>query len=328
MEENVEKYKSQIRELELKISELKFELEDSKALIEEEKTKHLYYQLIADFTFGWELWFEPDGNIIYCSPSCFDLTGFTSNQILNSNGISDLLVYDTDRQKYTEFLSQSLDQMLVNQALEFRILTRSKQLRWCMMNVRGVYDKLGKYLGIRASIHDISRLKKAMGHIQEMETVKEFENRTKLRLQSQLSSKDRELVSFLLQLSKKNELLSKVLNHLKKLKENSSSSNQKQLNQIIDLLENDTDIQLNWTIIENQLDKIHPGFTDRLQSKHPTISVKEKKMCSYLRLGLSSKEISGLMKITSKSVEIARVRLRKKMKLSSKIRLTNYLNQL
>ena len=106
MEENVEKYKSQIRELELKISELKFELEDSKALIEEEKTKHLYYQLIADFTFGWELWFEPDGNIKYCSPSCFDLTGFTSNQILNSNGISDLLVYDADRQKYSEFINR------------------------------------------------------------------------------------------------------------------------------------------------------------------------------------------------------------------------------
>ena len=85
------------------------------------------------------------------------------------------------------------------------------------MNVRGVYNKHGKYLGIRASIQDITKLKRAMGNIQKMETVKEFESRTKQRLQTQLNLKDRELVSFFLQLSEKNELLTKVSNLLKKL---------------------------------------------------------------------------------------------------------------
>ena len=58
------------------------------------------------------------------------------------------------------------------------------------------------------------------------------------------------------------------------------------------------------------------------------LSVKDKKLCAYLRLGLSSKEISGLLNITPKSVEIARVRLRKKLRLIRKIRLVNYLGQL
>jgi DNA-binding CsgD family transcriptional regulator len=81
-------------------------------------------------------------------------------------------------------------------------------------------------------------------------------------------------------------------------------------------------------MIESQLEKIHPGFFNRLQSKHPSITLKDRKLCAYLRLGLSSSEISGLQGITSKSVEIARIRLRKKLKLSGKIRLVNYLNQL
>jgi DNA-binding CsgD family transcriptional regulator len=81
-------------------------------------------------------------------------------------------------------------------------------------------------------------------------------------------------------------------------------------------------------MIESQIEKIHPGFFNRLQAKHPSISVKDKKLCAYLRLGLSSREIAGLQNITSKSVEIARIRLRKKLKLSDKIRLANYLNQL
>jgi len=327
-EENNDKYNNRIRELESQLSELQFEIKETKSLLTEEIEKQKFYQLIADFAFGWELWFDPSGKIKYCSPSCFDLSGYTSNQIIASEGIDELLVYKLDQDKYSEFLSNSLDQMLVNQSLEFRILTRTKQMRWCIMNVRGVYDQQGKYLGIRASIQDITRLKRAMGQIQEMEAVKELEDRTRQRLQNQLSVKDRELVSFLLQLSQKNELLSKVTNQLKTLKPAINDKNQKSLQQLLELLEVNATVPLDWNMVENQLEKIHPGFFNRLQFKHPSVSVKDKKLCAYLRLGLSSKEISGLLNITSKSVEIARIRLRKKLKISGKIRLANYLNQL
>ena len=327
-DENSDKYRIRIRELETQLSELKFELKETKSLLTDENEKQKFYQLIADFTFGWELWFDPSGTIKYCSPSCFDLTGFTSNQIIASGSISELLVYQTDREKYAEFLSQSLDQMLVNQSLEFRILTRTKQLRWCIINVRGVYDKQGKYLGIRASIQDITRLKRAMGQIQEMEAVKEFEDRTRQRLQSELGVKDRELVSFLLQLSQKNEMISKVANQLKTLKTGATDKNIKQLLQLLELLEVNVATPPDWSMIESQLEKIHPGFFNRLQAKHPTISVKDKKLCAYLRIGLTSKEISGLQNISPKSVEIARVRMKKKLKLSDKTRIVSYLSQL
>ncbi len=326
-EETIDKYKNRIRELETQLSELKFEIGGMKLQLDEESENHRFYQLIADFTFGWELWLDPSGKINYCSPSCFDLSGYTSNQIIAAESIADLLVYQLDKYKYAEFLSHSLDQMLINLSLEFRILTRTKQLRWCIMNVRGVYDKFGKYLGIRASIQDITRLKRAMGQIQEMEMVKELENRTKERLQNQLSVKDRELVSFLLQLSQKNELLSKVTNQIELIKPTLKDKNLKQMHQLLELLNENAATPLDWNMVENQLEKIHPGFLGRLQVKHPTISMKDKKLCAYLRLGLSSKEISGLQNITSKSVEIARIRLRKKLKISGKIRLSNYLNQ-
>ena len=177
-------YKAKIRELEMDLSRMKLELEDAQFQLKGESEKHSYYQLIADFTFGWELWFDPNGKIKYCSPSCFDLTGFTSNQIISSSGVVELLVYEDDKEKYWDFFTGALNQVLVNQSFEFRILTLTKQLRWCMMSVRGVYNKKGKYLGIRASIQDITRLKRAMGHIHELEKGKEFELRTKQGLQT------------------------------------------------------------------------------------------------------------------------------------------------
>lgn len=319
--------KTQNNRLELQISELKFELEEAKTLLEEEIEKRQFYQLIADFTFGWEMWIETGGHVKYCSPSCSDLTGFTSNQIISTNSISDLLVYELDVKKFNEFLLKSIDQLLLSQSLEFRIMTRTKQIRWCFMNVRGVYDKLGKYLGVRVSIQDITRLKRAMGSIKDLEDGKEFQKRNKARLQNQLDLKDRELVSYLLQLSQKNEIITKTSHFLKKQRSVASKTTLKNVDELLQLMDNSSK-PIDWADLEIQLERLYPGFIKSLIGRHPKISFKEKKLCAFLRLGLTSREMSGLLNITTKSVEIARVRLRKKLKLSGRIRLVNYLGQL
>jgi len=316
------------KKLEQEISDLKFQLEDLTIRLQDEADKRQFYQLIADFAYAWELWFEPDGTIRYCSPSCFDLTGFSSNEIIRASGIDALLVYEVDKIKFNEFLNGSLRQSLVNQSLEFRILTRTKQLRWCVMNVRGVYDQQGKYLGIRASIQDISRLKRAMGTISDLEKGKEFEQRNKQRLQSQLELKDRELVSFLLQLSQKNELLNKAGNLVQENIGSSSSKQKSVLEQMSVLLDQQKNAQVDWTMIQGQVEKIHPGFLDRLHKRHPNITLKDVKLCTFIRLGLSSKDIANLIGNTPKSVEIARVRLRKKLRITENQRLTSYFDQL
>lgn len=319
---------SRIEELEQELSKLKLELESLQFHEEQEREKRLYYQLISEFAFAWELWFEPSGKIKYCSPSCYDLTGYSANQIMDSPSIAALLVFDTDKEKYNSFLEEALSQTMVNQTLEFRILTRTKQLRWFMMNIRGVYDKIGKYLGVRASAIDISRLKQAMGHISELERSKAFDNRNKQRLQIELALKDRELVSFLLQLSQKNELLNKVTHLLQANDVHQSKKAIGTIEKLKELLQANAVHPVDWSMVENQIEKIHPGFLDRLQRIHPVVSVNDKKLCSYIRLGLSSKEIAGLLNITPKSVEISRVRLRKKLGINTKIRLVNYLGQL
>lgn len=327
-EENNEKHNTRLKELESKLSDLKFELEDTRQILEEEQNQRQFYQLVADFTFGWELWLEPGGTIKYCSPSCFDLTGFTSNQVIAAESLTSLLVYDPDQTKFNDFLAQSLDQLLMNQALEFRILTRHKQLRWCSMNVRGVYNKQGRYLGIRASVHDITKLKRAMGHIHDLSEGKEIEHRAKLRFKSQLENKDRELISFLLQLSQKNDFIALVTRQLKKITTGNSKNLDQKLNDLLQMIENLPSAPVNWEMVEVQLEKLHPGFLRRLQVKHSNLTPKEKILCAYLRLGLSSKEISGLLNIASKSVEVARGRLRKKLKLEHGVRLVRHINEI
>lgn len=319
---------NKVRQLETQISELKFKLGEAVNMLKEEQIQRQFYQLVADFTFGWELWFDSSGKIKYCSPSCFDLTGFTANQVIVSENIADLLVFEADKESYNKFISESLDQVIINQSLDFRILTRHKQLRWCSMNVRGVYNKQGRYLGIRSSVHDITRLKKALGHIQELSEGKELESRAKWRIQTKLDNKEREVISFLLQLSQKNELLALVQKQLEKIIQLNSQQSQQKISSLLNTLEDVSVSPIDWDMVVQQLENLYPGFLDRLKVKHPNLTPKEKKLCSYLRLGLSSKEIAGLQNVNTKSIEVSRGRLRKKLKLNRENRLTDYLFQI
>jgi PAS domain S-box-containing protein len=317
-----------IRNLESKISSLKMELEDVQSAFREEQEQRVFYQMVAEFAFGWELWFDPSGVVKYCSPSSFDLTGYSSNEIIQVPSVSELLVFSSDREKFEAFISGSVNRIIANSPLEFRILTRTKQIRWCSLQVKGVYDKQGRYLGIRASVQDITRLKGAFGQISDLSAGREIENRNRQRLKSILEIKERELVSFLIQLSKKNELISLIIKNLQSLIKDQTGKQRDKTEKLLQLLEKESVQTFDWEMIDTQLEKLHPGFLERVVQKHPVLTRKDKKLCACLRLGLNSREIAGLSNRSPKSVEIARVRLRKKLKLPHQIRLTNYLLEL
>ena len=65
----------------------------------------------------------------------------------------------------------------------------------------------------------------------------------------------------------------------------------------------------------------------KIKSLHPNLTPSDLKLCAYLRLNLSSKEIAPLLHISSRSVEIKRYRLRKKMGLEHEKSLVEYILQ-
>jgi PAS domain S-box-containing protein len=253
------------------------------------------------------------------------LTGFSAEQIISAPSWINLLIIQHDQQVFSEYISQVLTLVIINKTLEFRILSRSKQIRWCEIKSGAVYDNKGKYLGIRASIRDITRLKEALTHIKDLNDQKTLKERAIGKLKSDMEVRDRELVNSLVLLSKKNELL----NHLKRKLELCLGCNpadmKKQLAEMAGKIEQEGKNKMDLSYFETQLQNSHPGFFERLTTMHPRLSPNEKNLCAFLRLSLSSKEIAYLTGISPKSVEIARVRLRKKLKLSSSARLTNYI---
>ena len=80
--------------------------------------------------------------------------------------------------------------------------------------------------------------------------------------------------------------------------------------------------------IAGNVDAVYAGFIRKLVARHPNLSESDKRLCCYIRMGLSSKEIAPLVSVSYKSVEMARYRVRKKIGLGSGDSLANYLMKL
>jgi phosphate/sulfate permease/DNA-binding CsgD family transcriptional regulator len=77
-----------------------------------------------------------------------------------------------------------------------------------------------------------------------------------------------------------------------------------------------------------EVEKLHKGFTLRLEEKFPQLTENDKKLAILLRLGLSSKEIAPLLNISPKSAEINRYRLRKKLNIIKGKNLVQFIQSL
>ena len=80
-----------------------------------------------------------------------------------------------------------------------------------------------------------------------------------------------------------------------------------------------------WEHFAQHFDKVHSDFMVILKEKHENITPNELKLCTYLRMNLSTKEIAQLLNITVRGIEISRYRLRKKLGIKTEVTLFDYL---
>ena len=158
--------------------------------------------------------------------------------------------------------------------------------------------------------------------LKELENKQQLANFENKALLQDIESKNRELAISTMSLIKKNEFLGNIKDELKK---NNSDNSLKAIIKIIDKNINNTN---DWKFFEEAFNNADKDFLKKVKSKHPLLTPKDLKLCAFLRLNLSSKEIAPLLNISVRSVEVKRYRLRKKMDLLHDTGLTNYILEL
>lgn len=141
-----------------------------------------------------------------------------------------------------------------------------------------------------------------------------------------LNLKSRELLSYALKDIRNVEFVNKILKSLKNIIDHACSDEKivDELNSLIADINSELK-SISWSQFETRFKEVNPLFFKNLSTLHPNLTPAEIKLCAYLNLNFSTKEIAAITSLNSDGIKTSRARLRKKLNILSEDNLVSYL---
>lgn len=118
------------------------------------------FRAIADYTYFWEVWVSPKGQVLWTNPAVERITGYSIEDLKKMKDYPVPLVYEDDRKIIAEAFKSALNGSS-GKALEFRLRRKDGNVIWADISWQPIYDKKGSSQGHRESIRDITERKRA-----------------------------------------------------------------------------------------------------------------------------------------------------------------------
>ena len=157
----------------------------------------------------------------------------------------------------------------------------------------------------------------------ERRTLREKERIAQLlneKLRDEIENKNRELAISTMSILKKNRFLSSLKSQL-----NNVTDKDRNIKAVLREIDRNINSEDDWKFFEDAFNNADKDFLKGIKAKHDGLTNNDLRLCAYLRLNLSSKEIAPLLNISVKSVEMKRYRLRRKLDLPHQDNLTDYI---
>jgi len=122
--------------------------------LEDLKTQLEFYRTICDSTYDWELLWDTEGKILYCSPSFERFTGYKAEDLLSKRISYKSFVHPEDY----AYVIGNIEHILHTQKLThltFRVINKEKNAYYVEAAIKAVYQQ-NKHMGFRVSIRDVS----------------------------------------------------------------------------------------------------------------------------------------------------------------------------
>ena len=163
-------------------------------------------------------------------------------------------------------------------------------------------------------------------NLEQEQKEKQLAKITNEKLAIELEMKNTAIASNAMLLVQKGELLSKVKRDLTSLLDISKEEKPiPQIRKIIRTVDAELNNKEDWDKFSSHFDTVHENYLKRLKESYPQLTYSDLKLCALLRLGMSSKEIAGILNISLKGVEVSRYRLRKKLQMDEDQSLFDFL---
>ena len=239
----------------------------------------------------------------------------------NFTVLNDSLLKIKNNQKITELtLQYEFDKERKQQKLESELI-EAKYYRKELIYLLAIISAVASLL-IIAFLYFLQNNRMRRKNLEQKMNLLERE-----KLSKELDFKNKELTTNVMYLLKKNEFISAISDKLKNTHQGQKDNNETVINNVISELDKSI-TQDTWTEFEVRFQEVHVDFYNSLSRQFPDLTPNELRLCAFLRLNMTSKEISAITYQSSESLKTARYRLRKKLGLDRDENLIAYLTQL
>lgn len=138
------------------------------------REKEERFRTLAEFSSDWVFWRAPGGTLLYVSPACQQISGYTPGEFYAAPDLMGDIMHPEDRDRWANHCHTADAQGLPG-PLEFRIVTKEGTVRWISHVCRPVYAEDGQFLGVRGSQTNINEKKRTEEALRESEqNVRDF----------------------------------------------------------------------------------------------------------------------------------------------------------
>ena len=175
----------------------------------------------------------------------------------------------------------------------------------------------------------LSSLQKAMTTSRSTERASVAVSKLNERLEKEVKKKNRELAANALQIVKMKDFLKEIETELEGIEKAASNTSLAQTLAALKLkIARHTRDESDWLQFEEHFDLIHSNFFHKLRQNFPQLSIPELKLCAYLKMELTNKEIARLLNLSVRGVETRRYRLNKKLNIGKEQKLVDFLHRI
>lgn len=235
----------------------------------------------------------------------------TSDSILNEDVIKKISQIELQNEFEQHLKEQELEQTRKD------AIQKRKELIYIMVAA-------GSVLGLLVFVLLYLLLKNKVTRVELSEKNLKLEKQT---LERELEYKNKELTTNVMYLLKKNEFIVNITEKLKVAKLGFKVENKIIAEGIIRELELSS-TKNTWKEFELRFQEVHSDFYKKLNEMYPDLSPNEQKLCAFLKLNMTTKEIATITYLSANSINIARHRLRKKLNIEHDENLISFLTKL